>query len=283
MEEGVALEAPAKALIYACEQIAIGVLVVRLLSPPASVTLERWLSRLAILVASLLVVGSLWRLWVHTAVAFGPTEAWTVENLRLIGLESRWGAGWQLQTLIAVGMVAAAVAWSWQRRAWILFAVGAVALGLAMPSLGHASGEPARHVLHAVHNLAAASWIGTLVVITLYTWTRHGPVDDTRDTLIVIVRRFSPLALSAAALVGASGSIAAWIYLGAWEALWTTSYGQQLAAKLGLVAIVVLCGWQNRRAVRGGRQPHLLLLTAESIAAALVVIVTAMLTETPHP
>jgi hypothetical protein len=56
-----------------------------------------------------------------------------------------------------------------------------------------------------------------------------------------------------------------------------------LSLKLGAVALVGLCGFTNWRGVRRGTEPRRALMTAEWIAALLVVAITGLLTEMEHP
>lgn len=287
VEDGFALEAAAKSLTYVFEQLAIGVVVVRYLhlgavSGTPTADFERWLRRMARVASSLLLASICLRLWAHTAAAFGTADAWRSENLELIALQSRWGRGWRVQALSIVASCGAAILLSWHRVAWIAFGLCAAVLATAMPLLGHAGGNPVRHILHAAHNLAAAGWIGTLLVITLYACRRHD-VSGAFDIVTALVRRFSPVALTAATVVGFTGTIAAALYLGSLAALWTSTYGQRLLIKLALVSVVAACGWRNWRAVRTGRRPALSLLIIESVAATLAVCATGALSETAHP
>lgn len=288
MEDGLTLAAVSKAAAYALGQLAIGVGIVRRLARPAGgngpgpgrVPLDAWLGRLAGVVSVLLVIALSVRLWAQTASAFGPSDAWSVESLRVIALESRWGSGWRMQMMAATALLVAALAVRGRDAAWVLFDAAAVAAIVTMPLLGHAGGSVARHVLHAAHNLGAATWLGTLGVVVLTTWrSRSGLAFD----IAALTRRFSPLALAASAIVAASGAVAAWLYVGSWAALWTTAYGRLLLAKLGVVSLVVLCGWTNWRAVSGGQSPRRTVMTMEWLAALLVLGLTGLLTETEHP
>ena len=65
--------------------------------------------------------------------------------------------------------------------------------------------------------------------------------------------------------------------------MWTTAYGRVLSLKLTAVALVGLFGWTNWRGVRRGSEPRRSVMTAEWIAALLVVAITGLLTEMEHP
>ncbi len=278
MEEELILAWLPKAVVYLMNQLAIGLLVVRRLTPQQSASATALQRRMAIVLSLCLLAGLAGRLWVQSAIAFGVGDAALSENLQLIGIESRWGGSWRLQVYAAATMLVTALLLRAAGALWAVFAFSSIALSLIMPLLGHAGGSAPRHVLHALHNLGAAIWLGTLGVIALWAW-RPARLDSWPE----VVRRFSPLALTSSTLVLVSGLIAAWIYLGTWSALTTTPYGVALLWKLGAVAVVTLCGWTNWQAVRRGSSPNRLVMTIEWLAAVLVVALTAQLTETEHP
>jgi copper transport protein len=268
-----------KSLVYCLGQLAVGIVVFRRLSRRG----DGWLARLALIVSCLLVAALLLRAWAQTAAAFGVQEAWLPENLRLIAFESRWGAGWRLQMFAALAMLGTTLVMTGQRTvAWTAFALSTVGLAVAMPLLGHAAGSSQRYVVHVLHNLGAGVWLGTLGVMTLYAWRLRASTEEA-TAFAALVDRFSPLALCAAVLVGASGLTVAWLYVGSLEAMWTTAYGRVLALKLTAVALVGFCGWTNWRGVRRGSEPRRAVMTAEWIAALLVVAITGLLTEMEHP
>jgi copper transport protein len=270
-----------KSLVYGLGQLAIGIVVFRQLIRRDDV--HAWLSRLALVVSCLLVAALLLRAWAQTATAFGVKEAWLPENLRLIAFESRWGAGWRLQMLAALAMFGTTLVMTRQgTAAWIAFALSTVGLAVAMPLLGHAAGSPLRHVVHVLHNLGAGTWLGTLGVMTLYAWRLPASREDA-TAFAGLVERFSPFALGAAALVATSGVIVACLYVGSLDAMWTTAYGRVLSLKLAAVALVGACGWTNWRGVRRGSEPRRSVMTAEWLAALLVVAITGLLTEMEHP
>jgi putative copper export protein len=241
---------------------------------------RRWLGTLARVVATLILAGLTLKLWVQTASAFGTADAWLLDNLRVIALESRWGYGWRLQMLAAFAVFAAAWLPTHWRSARVAFGLSSVGLALSMPLLGHAAGSSSRYVFHAVHNIGAAAWLGTLGVVTIAAWRDRGASEDSVPAMI---RRFSPLALAAAVAAATSGVTVAWIYVGGWDAMWTTDYGRLLTMKLLGVLIIGACGWTNWRNVRSGRRPRRAVMTLEWMMALVVLGLTGALTETEHP
>jgi putative copper export protein len=283
VDDGLSIAWLAKAVVYGLGQLAIGIAVARRLAwhaGPGSgsgADLERYLIRFARVLALLILLALAFRLWAQTASAFGQSDAWALENLRLIAIESRWGHGWRLQTF-AAAILLAAVAVPRDALRWPLFYAGSLGLVLAMPLLGHAAGSWLRYGMHVTHNLATALWLGTLGVITIASWRPWA-----RSSVDALVGAFSPIALASAGAAFVSGVVAAWVYVGSWPALGTTSYGRVLTLKLLGVAAIVACGWTNWRAVRVGRSARSGVMTTEWLAALAAIGLTGVLTETEHP
>lgn len=289
-----AYEAIPKAAHYVALAVAIGAIVARWLVGRVSLTLpttaDARLATLAAIAAAALLLSLLLRLAGHTVAAFGPADAWTAENIGLIALESRWGASWRLQTLAAAALVAAAMAVRIRGgRAWLAAAVAAVACSAATPLLGHAAGSAWRGALHAAHILGGGAWLGTLIVIVLLDWMMGGEKggDGVRRAgeavTAGLVERFSPVALTAAALVSVTGLVAAVTYLVTLAAVLETPYGLALVTKLALVLAILACGYANWRRSLAREAPQMPLLRTEAALAVLVLVVTSVLTELEHP
>ena len=171
---------------------------------------------------------------------------------------------------------------------WILAAIGLLFAVLQPIYTGKLSGK-----VNAVHVLAASTWLGTLMVLTVVGIrgvTRSATAGQQRAELVSdLVNSFSPLALTAATIVGITGLTTAWLHLKRLSSLWTTSYGMTLVVKLILVAIVVVLGAWNWRRVRpslgdeGSEQTIRRSATMELTFAALVLIVTSVLVTLPSP
>jgi putative copper export protein len=104
-----------------------------------------------------------------------------------------------------------------------------------------------------------------------------------------LVNSFSPLALTAAALVALTGLTTAWMHLKRISSLWTTGYGMTLVVKLIFVLIVVVLGAWNWRRVRpslgdlGTEETIKRSSTMELTFGAIVLICTAVLVTLPSP
>jgi copper transport protein len=278
-----------KAFVYGLLQVAIGLAVARALarrsrpSDPGLALLDRWLARAALVTAALLLAAHVARAWAHTAMAFGAADSLSMENLSLIVLESRWGESWRLQLYAAGTVLLTATALRVWRPAWIAYAAAVFAAAAAIPLLGHAGGSAPRHALHLAHLLGGGAWLGTLAVLVGIRWQAQRGTVWAQAAALSLVGAFSPLALGAAALAGASGVVATWLYVGAAPNLLTTNYGRALLFKLACVFIVLLCGRANWQRARVGLDPKLSVMVVELGAAAAVVLATGVLTETEQP
>ena len=277
------LEAAPKAIVYLSLVLAIGTCAVRWFVLPraglaASVRdlAERRLARVLLTAYSATVLGLVVRLLSHTFAAFG--DEWrSVESLRVIALESRWGSGWQLQAACAAAaLLSAFLIPKHPQIGWPTATLAAIAGGLAAPLLGHAAGSATRMAFHGLHILGGGVWLGALAAIVVV-----GP----RAALLV---RFTPLALAGATIVVLAGLVMAVEYVAAVSNLWSTTYGRVLALKLAIFAGVLACGYLNWRTwghSRGDSIPEESgrLAVVESCCAAAILIVTSLLTELEHP
>ncbi|HTR92746.1 MAG TPA: copper resistance protein CopC [Trebonia sp.] len=136
-----------------------------------------------------------------------------------------------------------------------------------------------------VHLDAMALWIGGLAVLAGFALRSPGT-----PAVMRAVPRFSAIALGCVATIVASGAYQTWREVGSWGALFDTSYGRLIQAKIaGLGALIVL-GYVARRLISRGRFPgegweramrRLRRGVAEELAfAAAILACTAMLVNT---
>jgi putative copper export protein len=171
---------------------------------------------------------------------------------------------------------------------WTLAAIGVLMAVLQPVYTSKLAGK-----VNAVHILAASTWLGTLLVLTLIGIRgviRSATAGAQRAQLVAdVVNSFSPLALLAASIVAITGITTAWLHLKRISSLWTTSYGIALDIKLAFVLIVVVLGAWNWRRVRpslgseGSEQTIRRSARMELTFAALVLIVTSVLVTLPSP
>lgn len=220
--------------------------------PPLSAVVSRWLLLAGLLAAAgsvafaVLVRRDLPRrtlaLTLTASLALATLGA--VLDVELVAGSS--GTTFGHRTLIGAGIAAAGalLALASLRRTQLLFLAGAIAillLGLP-PATGHAS---APHVTHAlsvpadlVHLFAAALWIGGVLQLAL----------TARDARTALMRRFTPFAITAVALLGATGVMRAFNELSSVHQIWTTGYGRALIVKTAVFAVLLVFGWLRARA-----------------------------------
>jgi putative copper export protein len=299
-DPAVLLEAGAKLLLYASLLIAIGASALRwLLLPRAAgelgphrvLCIEQSICRLALDAAALALAACILRVWTHTVSAFGLNDAASWDNIKLIARESRWGQSWKLQTGTALILLIASAITARRRAAWPLATLAVLLFAATIPLLGHAAGDAFRVALHTVHILAAGFWLGTLCVV-LVVRIPAASLDSTEPRLtsrgirMIILRRFSTLALPSAATAVAAGIVAAYLYVGTFSNLWTTGYGRVLLMKVAVVAGVSVCGyvnWQRLRRLHVEDEPSGAIIVLEAALAVAVLLVTSVLTEIAHP
>lgn len=194
-----------------------------------------------------------------------------------------------------VAMAISIVGYTLAKRAsavlgWPLAAIGMLAV--VLQPIYTARGFTGR--VNAVHILAASTWLGTLTVM-LFAGIRslvHAPAGGlSRERVAAnLINAFTPVALTAAALVGITGATTAWLHLKRLPNLWGTDYGRALIVKLCFVAAVVVVGWWNWKRVKpsltAGEQGVARLsrsATIELVLAAVVLAVTAVLVSLPSP
>jgi putative copper export protein len=175
------------------------------------------------------------------------------------------------------------------RAGWLVAGIAALALACTPAFSGHAIGSERLTGLavtaDALHVLAAGSWLGGVVALAsvIRLPRRHGEPERAGE----LVRDFSPVALCAAAVVAVTGVTGGWLHVGPPRDALTHGYGRALAAKALTVGMVALLGAFNWR--RAGprllrehdERPIARSITAELVAALLVVLATSILVVTP--
>ena len=171
---------------------------------------------------------------------------------------------------------------------WGLAAIGVLFTALQPLYTGKLSSK-----VNAVHIVAASTWLGTLLVLSLIgirgVMKSSSAGRQRAEVVSDLVNAFSPLALTAAAIVALTGVTTAWLHLKRIPALWTTSYGIALIVKLVFVLIVVVLGAWNWKRVRpslgveGTEETIRRSATMELTFAGLVLIATSVLVTLPSP
>jgi len=171
---------------------------------------------------------------------------------------------------------------------WPMAGVAGIAFALRNLLSGRLAG-----MVNPLHILGGSLWLGTLFVLVVCGLGQmllpSMPAAEREQAVAEMVRRFSVVALGSAALLGITGVITGWTHLNPLAALWTTSYGYALIAKLCVVGVVVLLGAWNWRRVgpslgtEGGARMIRRTASTELIFAAVVLALTAILVSVPSP
>jgi len=191
-------------------------------------------------------------------------------------------------TVLAMALIGFLLVRASSALGWTLATLGVVIAVLFPLYTGRAAGK-----VNAVHILAASTWLGTLLVLSIVGIRgviKRGPSGTTRANLVCdLVNSFSPLALTAATVVALTGLTTAWMHLKRFSSLWTTSYGITLVVKLIFVLIVVTLGAWNWRRVRpslgeeGTEETIRRSAKMELTFGAIVLLCTSVLVTLPSP
>jgi len=250
--------------------------------------------RIALAVPAALLLAHLLRLYGQVNSFLEPGDQLTWQAVRPILLSTSWGRGWLAQfaaALIAGLAFLLASAGSSAKVAGL----GAVAVAAASPLTGHAVEHPwgatAGVILHTLHLLGVGTWLGTLFVLFLagfYGLTQGGALEGP-EFLARLVRQFSPFALGGAGVAVAAGGLLGLAYVGSLHALWSTTYGQVLLVKGGLLLGVAALGGYNWQKVTpklgtlAGSSTFRRSAAAELTLGALMLAATAVLVALPAP
>ena len=158
----------------------------------------------------------------------------------------------RLAQLVVAEVIAIAAVWapSPGGARWLKRGIAVLAAGLAVtPGLsGHAGASGALAVVaDAGHVLAASVWVGGLAMVTLGLALAG---DRRRELAGAVFPRFSTLALWGVAVLLVAGTVGGLTQVDRLSALWETTYGKLLLAKIALAMVLIGFGVMNRRAVR---------------------------------
>jgi putative copper export protein len=174
------------------------------------------------------------------------------------------------------------------KAGWVIAGIGAIVLALRNSTTGRWLS-----MVNPLHEVAASLWIGTLFIVMIagiVLAMKRIPAGSDQETVVgELISNFSPLALSAASLLGVTGVLTAWRHLGSVSALGSTAYGNALLVKLCFVACVVSMGWWNWKrvtpqlGVKGGAIAIRRSARRELMFAGMVLLVTGVLLSLPAP
>jgi copper resistance protein D len=182
-----------------------------------------------------------------------PAQALAASVLGIVVTRTTFGQVWsiRLALLLLLLLAAGLPARSRPSRFTALDAIVAVACAALVASLaacGHAlAGQAAQLWVDAAHLLAAAWWLGMLPPLLMVV--RRAAADaptGSMELAAIALRRFSPPAMLAVAVLAVTGVANAWWLVGSAAELVGTRYGVLLLAKLALFALMLLLALANR-------------------------------------
>lgn len=259
----------ARLMLYAGVTMVIGGVGARWMESPASGDREVPSASRQGLWAWTVVLVALLMLFVlqFLALELAPTTA----DLAMLLRQTAWGHGW----LILAGAALTGAFAHLARLPLPLRTLTVAGVAVAMGGLGHAAADESIVIgrsLDAVHVAGMGVWIGALLCApvspSVQWWTR-----------------FSRTATTAAGLVVLTGAGAAFRRMGmaSISDIVSSDYGRLLIAKTLIVLGILALGARHRRQVIAHTAPSRGSVRTELALAALVLIVTAVLTGTAPP
>jgi putative copper export protein len=203
-------------------------------------------------------------------------------------LQSGWGIALIAQAAAAAMVFVAIRLGKANGAALRLTDVGVAVLAVTPAFLGHAAADPDRAALSilvlAIHVAAAGGWIGGLLVLTILARNLRSRVDA-GAVLASLIIAFHPLALACAGAAFATGLATAWLRMGAPEGIANPAYSGLFVAKVVLVFVTGALGAGHAKLAKkrvATVDPATITrsLVGESLLAALVLLVTAVLAGT---
>ena len=189
---------------------------------------------------------------------------------------------------LVLALIGFALALRGSKAGWALAAIGFLVELLRNGFVGQW-----KDLANPMHVLAGGLWIGTLfvmVVAGISVVLRDEVAREHRGAIVSdMVYSFSPLALTAAAVLVLFGVIIAWEHLHVLSNLWRSPYGIALIVKLCFVAVVFALGawnWQRQKPTLGSEGAAVAIrrsATSEVVVAAFVLAATAVLLSIPAP
>jgi copper transport protein len=242
--------------------VALGLFVLRTLIARPVVRAVRGCSLRSLNVAfGAALVAALLAIPVYVALAtaqFTLRSVWDLGAIVPVARDSGFGRDFlDLELVLALfGIAAATAIWvdrpERERRSVVELlalpaALAAGAAALVLPALaGHAGQKSPRGLalpLDVVHLAAAGIWLGGLVGLVVF-WLSVGRAGRAA-ALAYVVPRFSAVALGSVLLLIGTGIGQSLLELPTFATLWSTSYGQALLWKIGLLAGALLLAAVN--------------------------------------
>lgn len=202
-------------------------------------------------------------------------------------LDSRYGRALGVRLLL---VVAALIAFSvtlgsfptWGRKSrsaaaavWAAVTIGLASTWAVADHAGTGIQVPLAVPSDIIHLTAIAIWIGGLVTLATLVLRRPDSSADPRKAgrrryqvataeAARAVSRFSPIALGCVVAIVATGTYQAWRGVGTWGALFGTTYGRLLLAKIVAMCVLIALGNLARQRVQRLRAPVAAMVAAQA-------------------
>ncbi|HEY0582038.1 MAG TPA: CopD family protein, partial [Chloroflexota bacterium] len=193
------------------------------------------------------------------AATAADVPLWGVFGQPLVDLLSRgrFAALWWTRlalVLVALGLVSWRGVRRWPGRvALVATAAALLTSSLNSHSAALVSGAYLGVAADWLHFIGVAAWVGGLLslvyVLPIAVQASQGIGDR---VLALAVQRFSQLAVVSVVLIVVTGTFQSWLQVGSWDGLIQTTYGLSIAAKIGLLVLMLFLGAFNLLIVRPG-------------------------------
>jgi putative copper resistance protein D len=157
-----------------------------------------------------------------------------------------------VRMLAAVGLAVGGFAARRRERLglwWVAILAPALVVGVSGAWTSHSAARLQYRgllmTLDAVHQLAAAAWIGGLVHLIVAAFPRPGELRP-----VTLLRRFSSVALTSVAALVVAGVGLTLVYVDGMTAAFGTAYGIMIVTKVLMLAGLLMLGFVNFRTVR---------------------------------
>lgn len=217
----------------------------------------------------------------------------------LLTAQTAAGWGWMTAALVSFGLAGVTLVFpqlvaALQRQLWPALLLLAGLLLFTFSGSSHANvllDTPWPLLADYVHLLAAATWVGGLLLLALLAWQLRR-ANTGSEQLPQLVLRFSLLASLSVFVLILTGLFSSLVQLPDLAALGQTPYGLVLLGKLGLVALAWLVALLNNRQVHrraaslhtpAGQQQFRRQVGLEAVVSLAIMVTVAMLTQTTTP
>ena len=256
-------------------------------------SVDRHLRSLAVAGAWSLLILAVVRLASHGVTLSGSLQALRFGDLADLVIGSTWGRGWLLQVVATITLLVGLRASRPLR--WSAMAGITGVLAISASFLGHPAAVPdvaaLAMSLDAIHVLAAGGWAGAIIMLAAAALPLipSVPTGHRVETVRTLLRAFTPLALSCAAVLAVTGAIGGWLQLRELGLILGSDYGLALFRKVVVVLLIAALGAYHWRVVQPsvGTDRSLRLLRGSLVLdvalVLLVLVLTVILTGTPPP